>query len=49
MPKCGGTSLKYILYVLSIDNGFKLDYQAPCIVNDGCGKNTEDGTDGRLR
>ena len=47
MPKCGGTSLKYILYVLSEDNDFYMDYQAPCIVKEDCAKNEEDGTDGR--
>lgn len=45
MPKCGGTSLKYILYVLSEDNKFHLEYQAPCITE--CG-DEEDGTDGRV-
>ena len=48
MPKCGGTSLKYILYVLSQDNNFYLDYQAPCINKEDCMKNEEDGTDGRV-
>jgi len=49
VPKCGGTSLKYILYVLSEDNNFTLDYQPPCIQGKtGCNKRPEDGTDGEI-
>lgn len=49
MPKCGGTSMKYILYVLSEDNDFYLDYQPPCLGDRRiCAKNGKDGTDGEL-
>jgi len=49
MPKCGGTSMKYILWVLSEDNDFYLDYQPPCLGDRAnCARNGDDGTDGQL-
>jgi len=31
MPKCGSTTIKYILDQLQISNQFQMDYQAPCL------------------